>query len=98
MRDHVGPDLEHTLRLGDSEMITTQTGRYYRWEVSPGTHRVTGTMESTASLALNVEAGKIYFVRHGVIGSESSDGIQWTSLQRVDERIGRAIIARGKLL
>jgi hypothetical protein len=54
-------------------------------------------MESTASITLNVEAGKIYFVRHGVIGSEGSDGIQWTFLQRIDERVGRAIIARGVL-
>jgi hypothetical protein len=97
VRDHVGPDLDLMLRLGDSETISTYTGRYYRWEVSPGTHRIAGTMESTASITLNVEAGKIYFIRHGVIGSEGSDGIQWTHLQRVDERIGRAIIARGVL-
>lgn len=97
VRDHVGPDLDHMLRLGDSEMISTYTGRYYRWEAAPGTQRIAGTMESTASITLNVEAGKIYYVRHGVIGSEGSDGIQWTYLQRVDEQVGRAIIARGVL-
>jgi len=85
------------LRLGDSEIISTYTGRYYRWEVAPGTHRIAGMMESTASLTLNLEAGKIYYVRHGVIGSDASEGVQWTYLQRVDERAGRAIIARGVL-
>ena len=97
VRDHVGMDLDHMLRLGDSEIISTYTGRYYRWEVAPGTHRIAGMMESTASLTLHVEAGKIYYVRHGVIGSDASEGVQWTYLQRVDERAGRAIIARGVL-
>jgi hypothetical protein len=97
VRDHVGTDLDLMLRLGESEMISTYTGRYYRWEVAPGTHRISGTMESTASVTLNVEAGKIYFVRHGVVGSDGTDGVQWTSLQQVDERVGRAIIARGVL-
>ena len=98
VRDHVGADVEHMLSLDDSEWITTYTGRYYRWEVAPGTHRITGAMESTASLALAVEAGKIYFVRHVVVGSESSDGALWTHLHRVDERIGRATVARGRLM
>ena len=97
VRDHVGMDLDHMLRLGESEIISTYTGRYYRWEVAPGTHRIAGMMESTASLTLNLEAGKIYYVRHGVIGSDASEGVQWTYLQRVDERAGRAIIARGVL-
>jgi uncharacterized protein DUF2846 len=97
VRDHVGTDLDLTLRLGDSGMINTYTGRYYRWEVAPGTHHITGTMESTASITLNVEAGKIYFVRHGVVGSDASDGVQWSYLQRVDERVGRATVARGVL-
>lgn len=97
VRDHVGPDLDNTLRLGDSEMINTYTGKYYRWEVAPGTHRIAGTMESTAFIALNVEAGKIYFVRHIVTGSNSSDGILSAFLQHVDERTGRAIVARGVL-
>ena len=97
VRDHVGMDLDHMLRLGDSEIISTYTGRYYRWEVAPGTHRIAGMMESTALLTLNVEAGKIYYVRHGVIGSDASEGVQLTYLQRVDERVGRATIARGVL-
>lgn len=97
VRDHVGMDLDHMLRLGDSEIISTYTGRYYRWEVAPGTHRIAGMMESTASLTLHLEAGKIYYVRHGVIGSDASEGVQWTTLERVSERVGRAIIARGVL-
>jgi hypothetical protein len=96
VRDHVGTDVDQMLRLGDAETISTYTGRYYRWEVAPGTHRIAGMMESTASITLNAEAGKIYFVRHGVVGSDGA-GVQWTFLQRVDERAGRAIIARGVL-
>ena len=97
VRDHVGPVLRDTLWLGDSEMITTYTGTYYRWEVAPGTRRITGSGAFTTSLTLNVEAGKIYFVRHGVNGTERS-GVMMNSLQQMDEQTGRARVAQATLL
>jgi Protein of unknown function (DUF2846) len=97
VRDSVGPLLDHTLWLGEAEMITTHTGTYYRWEVAPGTRHITGFGNSTASLALNVEAGKIYFVHHGVRGTDRS-GVQTTFLERLDDHTGRAKVARASLL
>ena len=97
VRDTLGALLDDTLWLGDSEMITTHTGTYYRWEVAPGTRRIAGFGISNASLTLNAEAGKIYFVRHGVIGTDRA-GVQRSFLERLDEQTGRAHVARASLL
>jgi uncharacterized protein DUF2846 len=97
VRDNVGAHIDHSLWLDDATMITTHTGTYYRWEAAPGTHVIRGGGESTARLALNVEAGKIYFVRHIV------NGIEWnaaymTGLQRLDDETGRARVGQASLL
>lgn len=97
VRDNVGTQIDHSLWLDDSAMITTHTGTYYRWEVAPGTHRIRGGGESTAELALNVEAGKLYFVHHIVVG------IVWnsaylTGVERLDDQTGRARVAQASLL
>ena len=97
VRDNVGAHIDHSLWLDDATMITTHTGTYYRWEVTPGAHVIRGGGESTARLALNVEAGKIYFVRHIV------NGIEWnaaynTGLQRLDDETGRARVGQATLL
>jgi len=97
VRDNLGPLLDDTLWLGDSEMITTHTGTYYRWEVAPGTRRISGFGPSNALITLNVEAGKIYFVLHGVSGTVRS-GVQMSHLERLDEQTGRASVARASLL
>lgn len=97
VRDNIGPHIDSGLWLDDATMITTHTGSYYRWEVAPGTHRITGDAESTARLVLNVEAGQIYFVRHIV------NGIEWnaayhTGLERLDNETGRARVGQATLL
>jgi hypothetical protein len=97
VRDNVGTQIDHSLWLDDDKLITTHTGSYYRWEVAPGSHRIRGAWESTALLNMNVEAGKIYFVRHVV------NGIVWnaayyTGLQRLDDETGRASVTRAVLL
>lgn len=97
VRDRLGPHLDDTLWLGESEMITTHTGTYYRWEVAPGTQRISGFGPSTASLTLNAEAGKLYFVHHGVIGTERA-GVLVRFLERYDEQTGRARVAQASLL
>ena len=97
VRDNMGINLADTLWLGDTEMVTTYTGTYYRWEVTPGTRRISGFGASVASLTLNAEAGKIYFVRHIVSGTLRS-GVQLSGLERLDEQAGRASVARATLL
>jgi hypothetical protein len=97
VRDRLGPHLDDTLWLGESEMITTHTGTYYRWEVAPGTHHISGFGVSTASLTLTTEAGKIYFVHHGVIGTDRA-GVLVRFLERYDDQTGRARVAQASLL
>lgn len=97
VRDNVGAQIDHSLWLDDAIMITTHIGTYYRWEVTPGSHRITGGGASTAAITLNVEAGKLYFVHHVV------NGVQWitayqTALQRLDDQTGRARVAQASLL
>lgn len=97
VRDNLGPLLDDTLWLGDSGTITTHTGTYYRWEVAPGTIRIAGFGASNASLTLSAEAGKVYFVLHGVKGTDRS-GVQLSYLMRLDEQNGRERVARARLL
>src|SRR5882672_5195579 len=52
-----------TLNLGDTGMITTYPGTYYRWEVPPGAHRISGYAGDSGSITVAAEAGRIYFVQ-----------------------------------
>lgn len=51
-----------TVWLGDSVMITTYPGTYYRWEVEPGAHRITGYGPDMGAIIVRGEPGRIYFV------------------------------------
>jgi len=86
--------LPATVWLDESGMITTYPGTYYRWEVAPGQHRISGTGVDNASITLQVEAGKIYFVQQRLQ--------PWISYARsyfqpVAEPQGRAVVMRGEL-
>ncbi len=64
VRDH--PDFSDraaTIWLGDAAMITTYPGTYFRWEVAPGTHRITGYGADIGTITLHAEAGRIYYVQ-----------------------------------
>ncbi len=81
--------------LGESDMITTHPGTYYRWEVEPGRHRIAGFAVDNGTITLQVEAGKIYFVQHSLR--------PWISyamsyFQVVAEPQGRAVALRGELI
>jgi hypothetical protein len=85
------------LWLGDRRQITTLPGTYYRWEVTPGVHRVAGYAWANESVTLTTAAGRIYFLEHTVLGSPQS-GPQFTSLRQIDERDGRTLVTRAQLL
>jgi len=55
-------DNSATIWLGDSVMITTYPGTYYRWEVEPGAHRITGYGSDIGTITVKAEAGRMYFV------------------------------------
>jgi len=85
------------LSLGDSAQITTLPGTYYRWEVTPGMHQVTGFASANESVTLTTAPGRIYFLEHTVRGTRRS-GVQSTSLRQIDERNGRAMVMQSQLL
>ena len=55
-------DAAATIWLGDTAMITTYPGTYYRWEVPPGTHRIAGYGPDIGAIIVQTEPGRIYFV------------------------------------
>ena len=85
------------LALDDREQIMTLWGTYYRWEVAPGTHRITGVGRASESVTLATAAGGIYFLRHTVIGSPRM-GATSTSLKQIPEQEGRALVQQAQLL
>jgi len=84
------------LSLGDRAQITTLPGTYYRWEVTPGVHRIAGFAAANESFTLTTAAGRIYFLEHTVIGIRHSP--QYTSLRQIGEREGRALVTQAQLL
>lgn len=83
--------------IGNDGVITTHKGTYYRWETAPGTQRIAGYGPYSASVTVQAEAGKIYYVLHKVEGGIRS-GIQSMHLQQVDERYGRKLVNDAQLL
>jgi hypothetical protein len=88
-------DQPATIRLGDNVMITTYTGTYYRWEVPPGAHRITGYAADIGTITLQAEAGRIYFVRQQ---RAPFVHVQSSHFYLVSEPEGRAAVMRAVLL
>lgn len=78
-------------------MLSTFPGTYYRWVVEPGTHRIEGFGPHTAAVTVQAEAGKIYYIEHTASGSVRA-GLQWMSLQRIDENRGRLMVSQAQSL
>ena len=85
------------LLLDNGEQVTTLAGTYYRWVVAPGTRRILGLTPASASLTLNTEPGKIYFLRHTVLGTMRS-GAQLAALTPIDEALGRSLVLESELV
>lgn len=97
VRSRLDSPTQASIALGDNVVITTHPGTYYRWEVTPGVHRVSGYAQWTTSVTLRTEPGKLYFVLHTVDGN-FRDGALNAYLQQIDEREGRALVAQAQLL
>lgn len=85
------------LSISGAGMISTHAGTYFRWETAPGAQQIAGVGASSATLTVQAEAGKIYFVEHTVIGN-IRDGIQSMSLRQIDENRGRRMVSAAQLL
>ncbi len=83
--------------IGNDGVITTYEGTYYRWEVPPGTQVIRGYGVFTASVTLQAEPGRIYFVQQTVNGNRR-DGAQSMSLQQVSDVQGRRLVSDAQSL
>jgi|RhiMethySRZTD1v2_1073278.scaffolds.fasta_scaffold1804528_2 hypothetical protein len=98
VRQPVDSDEGHTLSLDDRMIITTYKGTYYRWEVAPGIHRVSGFASGTESVTLNAAPGRIYFVQHTVVAHREDGSVLLSALQEISDQAGRNLVSRGRLL
>ncbi len=98
VRQPVDSDAGHTLSLDDRLIITTYRGTYYRWEVAPGTHRVSGFAGGAESVTVNAAPGRVYFVQHTVFAHQEDGTVLVSALQEISGQAGRNLVSRGQLL
>ena len=86
-------DYNAGLEFDDGTQINTWPGTFYRWVTIPGTHTIRSSDgKLNASIDLQVEADKIYFVQHSVTGIRGSTTDAW--LNKIDDRMGRRLVMR----
>jgi hypothetical protein len=98
VRPRVDSPNDGTILIGNNGMITTRQGTYYRWEATPGARRIQGYGPYNASVTVQAEAGKVYFVQHTVVGDPDDGGVSSMHLQQVNERYGRQLVSIAQLL
>ena len=96
VRDH--PDFSDeaaTVWIGESVIITTYPGTYYRWEVAPGRHRITGYGPDVGAIVVQTEPGRLYFVLQRLAPFRQFPQSQF---YLVNEPYGRAAVSRSVLV
>jgi hypothetical protein len=88
-------DRPATIVLDDAITLTVYPGTFYRWEAPAGMRRIAGFAGDAGSLRLQVEAGRVYFVRHSVLPWRR---FPQSFFQPVDEGYGRAAVLRAELV
>jgi hypothetical protein len=86
------------LYLHGMRQISMHRGTYYRWEVPPGTYRITGMGAGAASATVTGAPGRIYFLKYTVIGDPTDGGVQVAALQAISERTGRDLVSTAELV
>lgn len=79
--------------LGNFIMITTYPDTFFRWEVPPGTHRISGHDTDFGTITVAAESGRVYFVMQQL--SYRHDISYFTLVEELD---GRAAVRRAALL
>ncbi len=92
----LGDSLSAGIALDDGKQITTWTGTFYRWVTTPGTHRLVNTVPLNASITLQTEAGKIYFVQQFVTGWRGD--VTNSRLELLDDKTGREMVMTSSLI
>ena len=97
VRDAASANIGAPLWLDQGAQITLYEGTYYRWVANPGSHAIEAIGMSTASIKIQAEAGKIYFVHYMVEGSMRA-GVVASALELMDNQTGRARVMQAVLV
>ncbi len=97
VRSSKDSDESSGLWLDNKAIISTHPQTYFRWEVDPGTHRVSGYGPANESVTFDAQPGRIYFLRHSVLG-DSRSGPQATFLRLIGAQEGRELVSQSELL
>jgi hypothetical protein len=92
----VGAAVQYMVKINGIDAGGTGPGTFFRWELKPGTYSIaSSSTESSATVQVNAEAGKLYFFKQiGRLGFESTR----LSIKEVDEKTGKKDIQGLKLL
>lgn len=92
----VGAAIATQIKVNGMDAGGTGPGTYFQWELQPGTYAFSAaTPESSAVVELQVEAGKIYFIRQDERLGLSSGRV---TMVEVDEKTGQAAVKKLKKL
>ena len=97
VRDSMSVGLGAPLWLDQGAQITMFPGNYHRWVVEPGSHTISGIGASTASITIQAQSGKIYFVYFRVEGNMRI-GVSNSALELMDDQAGRALVRQAVLV
>lgn len=86
-------ELPATLWLDDAVIGSTHPGTYFRWELAPGAHRINGYGVDTGSIRLDLQPGRVYFIRHSVVGTFRAPSPH-SVFQILNDAQGRDFVAR----
>ena len=79
--------------LGDFKMLVTYPDTFFRWEVQPGAHRISGHEADFGTITVAAEPGRVYFVMQQL--SYRHDISYFTMIEELE---GRAAVRRAALL
>jgi hypothetical protein len=85
------------LLMDTGEQITLFPGTYYRWEVPAGARRISGLGPWNVLYDMNVEPGRIYFLRYTVVGTPRMGPIM-AGLNAIGEQQGRSLVQQAQLV
>ena len=93
----LGAALQYQVKVNGVDAGGTGPGTFFRWELKPGTYTLLSTTtESSATIQVKVEAGKLYFYEQmSRIGLMQGGRIQ---IEQVDEGNGKAAVSGLSLL
>ncbi|MPZ42810.1 MAG: hypothetical protein GEV05_05265 [Betaproteobacteria bacterium] len=85
------------LLMDTGEQVTLFPGTFYRWEVPAGARRISGLGPWNVLYNLDVEPGRIYFLRYTVAGTPRMGPIL-AGLEAIGEQQGRRLVQQAELV